>query len=80
MSHNAKQPNKRFHNIRHNTIRIDGGIKCPSCFFYSKDPMKVKSHKNLSSLDSHISTEHKGEFWIKEAQLLIRQFSEAIST
>ena len=79
MSHNAKQPNKRFHNIRHNTIRIDG-VKCPRCYIDSKDPVKVKTHKNLSSLDSHISTEHKGEFWIKEAQLLIRQFSEAIST
>jgi len=77
MKHNTSQSNKEYHNIRHNTIRIY--IKCPGCCLNSKQANKIKIHKNLSSLDSHISTEHKDEFWTKQVQLLIRQFSKEIS-
>lgn len=65
---------KGYQNIRHNTKQIF--LKCPECLLHSKNAQRVKTHKNLSSLDSHLSVEHKGEFWVKEVQLLIRQFSE----
>ena len=64
------------YNIRHDTNQIY--LKCPECLLNSKNPIRVKTHKSLSSLESHISTSHKGEFWIKEVQILIRQFSEAV--
>ncbi len=77
MLHNTRQSNKGYHNIRHNTIRIY--TKCPGCLLNSKQASKIKIHKTLSSLDSHISTQHKDEFWVKQVQLLIRQFSKEIS-
>jgi len=70
------QLDKEYQNIRHNTTNIS--LKCPECLLNSKNPRRVKTYKNLSSLDSHFSTEHKGEFWIKEAKVLIRQFAEVM--
>jgi len=63
-------------NIRHNTSLIS--VNCPKCLTNSSTPGRKKTFKNLASLDSHFSTEHKGEFWIKEAQVLIRQFAEVV--
>lgn len=76
MSVKIVQPNKGYQNIRHNTTQIF--LKCPECLKHSKNPQRVKTHKNLSSLDSHFSTEHKGEFWVEEARILIRQFAERV--
>jgi len=64
---------KGYPNIRHNTVKIY--LKCPYCLLNSKNPQRVKTHKNLSSLDSHFSTDHKGEFWVEESRILIRQFA-----
>jgi len=64
---------KGYPNIRHNTAKIY--LKCPYCLLNSKNPQRVKTHKNLSSLDSHFSTDHKGEFWVEESRILIRQFA-----
>ena len=72
-----KQYQKNKPNIRHNTTQIY--LKCPECLLYSKNPQRVKTHKNLSSLDSHFSTEHKDEFWVNEARILIRQFAEVMT-
>jgi len=71
-----KEYQKKKPNIRHNTTQIF--LKCPECLLYSKNPQRIKTHKNLSSLDSHFSTNHKDEFWIKEARVLIRQFAEVL--
>jgi len=80
MSNRSLKSNKGYQekkpNIRHNTTQIF--LKCPECLLYSKNPQRVKTHKNLSSLDSHFSTEHKDEFWVKESKILIRQFAEVI--
>jgi len=65
---------KGYPNIRHNTTKIF--LKCPGCLLCSKNPQRVKTHKNLSSLDFHLSVDHKGEFWVAEVQILIRQFAE----
>jgi len=65
---------KKKPNIRHNTTQIF--LKCPECLLYSKNPQRVKTHKNLSSLDSHLSTDHKGEYWTIEARMLMKQFME----
>lgn len=67
---------KQYPNIRHNTKKIF--LKCPECLLNSKNPQRVKTHKNLSSLDSHFSTEHKDEFWVKQTQVLIREFAEVM--
>ena len=75
----VKQVNsfKEYPNIRHNTTKIF--LKCPECLKYSKNPQRVKTHKNLSSLDSHLSTNHKGEFWVNDIRILIRKFSEIMA-
>jgi len=67
---------KPYQNIRHSTIQAF--IRCPKCLIDSKNPRRVKTHKNLSSLDFHFSTAHKGEFWVTEARILIRQFAEVL--
>ncbi len=77
MSVKIIQPDKGYQNIRHNTTQIF--LKCPQCLLNSKNPQTVKTHKNLASIDSHFSTEHKDEFWIKEARVLIRQFAEVMT-
>lgn len=81
MSNSKQESYKGYHdiryNIRHNTTQIF--LKCPECLLNSKNPMRVKTHKNLSSLDSHLSTMHKDELWIKEARVLIRQFAEVMA-
>ena len=61
-------------NIRHNTNEIT--TKCPRCLLERKNPQRVKTHKNLASLDSHLSTDHKGEYWTIEARMLMKQFTE----
>ena len=61
-------------NIRHNTSKII--TKCPRCLLERKNPQRVKTHKNLASLDSHLSTDHKGEYWTIEARMLMKQFTE----
>ncbi len=76
MSSIIQQRYKEYQNIRHNTTKIF--LKCPECLLNSKNPQRVKTHKNLSSLDSHFSTDHKGEFWVEESRILIRQFAEAM--
>jgi len=63
-------------NIRHNTDPIIS--KCPRCLLERKNPQRVKTHKNLASLDSHLSTIHKGEFWTIEARMLMKQFTEGL--
>jgi len=73
MSNINQERYKQYQNIRHNTAQIF--LKCPECLLNSKNPQRVKTHKNLSSLDSHFSIEHKDEFWTKEARILIRQFA-----
>ncbi len=76
MSSIIQQRYKEYQNIRHNTTKIF--LKCPECLLNSKNPQRVKTHKNLSSLDSHFSTDHKGEFWVEESRILIRQFAEVM--
>ncbi len=76
MSVKPIQLDKGYHNIRHSTNPVS--VQCPGCFIYSNKPGRPKTFNTLSSLDSHFSTQHKGEFWIKEAQILIRQFAEVI--
>ena len=71
-----KEYQKKKPNIRHNTTQIF--LKCPECLLYSKNPQRVKTHKNLSSLDSHFSTNHKDESWVDLAKILIRQFAEVL--
>jgi len=70
--------NKRYQrkkaNIRHNTTEIF--TKCPRCLLERKNPQRVKTHKNLAGLDSHLSTDHKGEYWTIEARMLMKQFTE----
>ena len=61
-------------NIRHNTSKII--TKCPRCIIERKNPQRVKTHKNLAGLDSHLSTDHKGEYWTIEARMLMKQFME----
>ena len=61
-------------NIRHNTTQIF--TKCPRCLLENKNPQRVKTHKNLSSLDSHLSADHKDEHWTIEARILMKQFTE----
>jgi hypothetical protein len=74
----SKQANsfKGYSNIRHNTSRYF--IKCPECLKHQKNPQRVKTHKNLSSLDSHYSTEHKNEYWVKEARIELRKLAGAL--
>jgi len=71
----VKQVNsfKGYPNVRHSSAKIY--LKCPTCLKYSKNPQRVKTHKNLSSLDSHLSIDHKGELWVEEARNLLRQFA-----
>ena len=61
-------------NLRHSTAEII--TKCPRCLLERKNPQRVKTHKNLASLDSHLSTIHKGEYWTIEARMLMKQFTE----
>lgn len=63
-------------NIRHNTKPYF--IKCPECLRHSKNPQRVKTHKNLSSLDSHYSRDHKGEGWVNQAQIELRKLAREI--
>ena len=65
------------YNIRHSTKKYF--VKCPECLKHQKNPQRVKTHKNLSSLDSHYSTYHKGEYWVNQARIEIRRLAEAIS-
>ena len=74
MSTNKAISNKGYQNIRHNTDLIL--TKCPRCLLENKNPQRVKTHKNLASLDSHLSTIHKGEYWTIEARMLMKQFVE----
>jgi len=67
---------KGYQNIRHSTT--EAFIRCPKCLIDSKNPRRVKTHKNLSSLDFHFSIAHDGEFWVVEARILIRQFAEVL--
>ena len=67
---------KGYDNIRHNTTKIF--VKCPKCQINSDRPGRRKTFKNLSALDSHLSTDHKDEFWTKEARLLMMQFVEVL--
>jgi len=60
--------------FRHNTAEVI--TKCPRCIIERKNPQRVKTHKNLSSLDFHLSTDHKGEAWTIEARMLMKQFVE----
>ena len=60
--------------FRHNTNKVI--TKCPRCLLERKNPQRVKTHKNLSALDFHLSTEHKGEAWTIEAGMLMKQFVE----
>ena len=76
MSTKTLESFKGYQNIRHSTTKAF--IRCPKCLIDSKNPRRVKTHKNLSSLDFHFSTAHKDEFWIEEARILIRQFAEVI--
>lgn len=71
-SNKGYQEKKR--NIRHNTTKII--TKCPRCLLERKNPQRVKTHKNLAALDSHLSTDHKGEYWTIEARMLMKQFAE----
>ena len=74
MSTKAVELFKRYHNIRHNTSPFS--FHCPKCLIDSSTPGRKKTFKNLSSLDFHFSTEHKGESWTEFAKILIRQFAE----
>ena len=69
----AIQTNKVYSNIRHNTIPVF--FHCPKCLVDSNTPGRKKTFKNLSSLDSHFSTDHKGESWVELAKIMIRQFA-----
>lgn len=40
-----------------------------------KDQRYVKHYKNLSSLDWYVSYFHKGEPWIKDFKLVIKQLA-----
>ena len=71
-SHKGYQEKKP--NIRHSTA--EKITKCPRCLLERKNPQRVKTHKNLASLDSHLSTAHKGEYWTIEARMLMKQFTE----
>ena len=76
MSNNKTKSYKGYQNIRHNTTKVF--TKCPRCLLEKKNPKRVKTYKNLASLDSHISTDHKDEFWTIEARILMKQFAEVI--
>ena len=76
MSTKAVELFKGYHNIRHNTTLFY--INCPKCLIDSNTPGRKKTFKNLSSLDFHFSTDHKGESWAEFAKLLIRQFAERL--
>ena len=67
---------KGYQNIRHSTT--EAFIRCPKCLIDSSVSGRKKTFKNLAALDSHLSTQHKGEFWTKEARLLMRQFAEVL--
>jgi len=78
MSCNTSIRYKQYQNIRHCTIEIF--LKCPKCLLESKNIQRVKTHKSLSGLDSHLSTFHKGEeYWTAEVRVLLRQFAEAMT-
>ena len=64
-------------NIRHNTKPYF--IKCPECLKDSKNPQRVKTHKNLSSLDTHYSIDHRGEPWVNAARIELRKLAEELS-
>ena len=68
---------KGYANIRHDKRPIS--VNCPRCLIESSTPGRKKTFKNLSALDSHLSTEHKDEFWTKEARILIRQFARVMT-
>jgi len=67
---------KGYPNIRHNTTPVS--VNCPKCLIDSSTPGRKKTFKNLSSLDSHLSVDHKGESWAELAKILIRQFAEVM--
>jgi len=74
----VKQVNSfKGYNVRHSTKRYF--IKCPECLKHTTYPNRVKTHKNLSSLDSHYSTDHKGEYWVDEARAELRRLAERIA-
>ena len=76
MSTKVIQSDKGYQNIRHNTTRIF--LNCPKCLVDSNTPGRKRTFKNLSSLDSHFSTEHKGESWVELAKIMIKQFAEVM--
>lgn len=76
MSNNHTDLFKGYANIRHDTRPIS--VNCPRCLIESSTPGRKKTYKNLAALDSHLSTQHKDEFWTKEARLLMMQFAEVL--
>jgi len=76
MSVKPIQLDKEYPNIRHNTNPIS--FNCPGGMLCSNKPGRQKTFKTFASLDSHFSLDHKGEFWIKEARILLNQFAEVM--
>ncbi len=73
MSVKTIQSNKGYQNIRHSTIPVF--FNCPKCLIHSTTRGRKRTFKTLSSLDSHFSTEHKGESWVELAKIMTRQFA-----
>ena len=52
--------------------------QCPKCCVQAKNANYVKFYKNLSSLDLHISREHKGEPWTNDFKIAITQLAKVL--
>ena len=67
---------KRYNRLRNSTIPCQ--VPCPKCKKQTKDQRYTKHFKNLSSVDWHVSTSHKGEYWVKDFKLAITQLAKVL--
>jgi len=73
LSTSNSESDKGYKRVRHNTIPAD--YRCPKCKFAAKNQRQVKHHKNLSSLDWHLTHYHKDDVGTNELKELVKQFN-----
>jgi len=73
MSSKVIKTDKPYTRLRNSIIPFS--VPCAKCNKQTKDPRYVKHFKNLSSLDWHVSHFHKGEPWIKDFKLVLKQLA-----
>jgi len=72
----TSKTDKRYIRLRNSTIPCS--VPCAKCIKRVKDPRYTKHFKNLSGLDWHVSHEHKGEPWIKDFKLALKQLARVL--